>query len=511
MKNLTFSLLYGLLANPKVCNFKFKTLSSTYLSSSLHLCNLYKDFKAVGCQDINTNNKSFLTFLAFGGLRKKYLYTKNYGFTPKVLKNIKTLCNNTALKSKLRSLFISKTNSFELTSKINYLSRLKLLYAEKNSHYAKHLLYKSDYDYNDVQKIPFKKLLVLVNSTLLSQSFKTNLVKHLKTLLKHDVTSNNISYLTLLNKDVNLKSLNRSCIKSVNTGLLTSIDHSLMFNGWSNFLNLNKKSAIFGRWCRNRLKKSIYIKKFIYSNTTKDQKYIKYNLFSALTLKTNSKLKSLYDYKTSIKQKREACLLPYTDKDLKNTRLPILNYKVNNQITCNVIIDNKKLQNMKFKVYHALSLVDASPSKFYTASWLLESLKAELSLKNASIKRVLKNTFLKSNLIVQNQNLVDASTVKALNVDNCFQSQSSVKNNIGFSYDLDLKNALIKHTSTSLFKGLRITISGRFGGKKGMAKTLTKTVGKVPLSTLEEKVDFAKDQVITKNGSLGVKVWICYN
>ena len=107
--------------------------------------------------------------------------------------------------------------------------------------------------------------------------------------------------------------------------------------------------------------------------------------------------------------------------------------------------------------------------KFYTASWLLDFICGELSLRNANIKRVLSQAFI-------------------------------------FPIKSDLSKIV-----PDLIKGLKITFSGRMGGKKGMAKTLTKTLGRVPLSTLREKVDFAKGTVKTKVGSLGVKVWICYH
>lgn len=121
---------------------------------------------------------------------------------------------------------------------------------------------------------------------------------------------------------------------------------------------------------------------------------------------------------------------------------------------------------------------NAWAEKFYSASWLLESIISELSEnKNSNIKRVLNQTFLS------------------------FDKQK----------DLEKKKRKDEVLNTSLLKGLRITLSGRMGGKKGMAKSLTKTSGRVPLSTLNEKVDFALGVVHTKTGCLGVKVWICYN
>lgn len=127
-------------------------------------------------------------------------------------------------------------------------------------------------------------------------------------------------------------------------------------------------------------------------------------------------------------------------------------------------------------------------SKFYTASWLLEFICTELGLPNSNIKRVLNQTFLLTQQKISRQ--PQGPQI------NSFHKGNSSKN-----------LSLIPH----LIKGLKVTFSGRMGGKKGMAKVLTKTLGRVPLSTLREKVDFAKGTVKTKVGSLGVKVWICYN
>ena len=59
--------------------------------------------------------------------------------------------------------------------------------------------------------------------------------------------------------------------------------------------------------------------------------------------------------------------------------------------------------------------------------------------------------------------------------------------------------------------GIRITITGRLGNrKKAMAQQINKCVGKVPLSTLRQKVDYSQGFLSTRFGLVGIKVWICY-
>jgi len=56
-------------------------------------------------------------------------------------------------------------------------------------------------------------------------------------------------------------------------------------------------------------------------------------------------------------------------------------------------------------------------------------------------------------------------------------------------------------------KGIRIIISGRVGGAEiGRREKLQQ--GTVPLSTVRERINFASVPALTKNGYIGVKVWI---
>lgn len=57
-------------------------------------------------------------------------------------------------------------------------------------------------------------------------------------------------------------------------------------------------------------------------------------------------------------------------------------------------------------------------------------------------------------------------------------------------------------------KGVRIILSGRIGGAE-IARREKVQSGVVPLSTLREKIDFAKVAAPTKSGYVGIKVWIC--
>lgn len=57
-------------------------------------------------------------------------------------------------------------------------------------------------------------------------------------------------------------------------------------------------------------------------------------------------------------------------------------------------------------------------------------------------------------------------------------------------------------------QGVRVILSGRIGGAE-IARREKYQEGRMPLTTLREKIDFATSPALTKSGYVGVKVWIC--
>lgn len=65
--------------------------------------------------------------------------------------------------------------------------------------------------------------------------------------------------------------------------------------------------------------------------------------------------------------------------------------------------------------------------------------------------------------------------------------------------------------SSCPIKGIRLSASGRLGKrKKAMAQQLSRGLGAVPLSGFKHKIDLSQDFVTTAQGTVGLKVWICY-
>nr|YP_010248083.1 30S ribosomal protein S3 [Micractinium variabile]AGZ19411.1 30S ribosomal protein S3 [Chlorella sp. ArM0029B]QTK15934.1 30S ribosomal protein S3 [Micractinium variabile] len=78
-----------------------------------------------------------------------------------------------------------------------------------------------------------------------------------------------------------------------------------------------------------------------------------------------------------------------------------------------------------------------------------------------------------------------------------------------------LKNKILKQLAKiSSIRGVRVTCSGRVGGKSKKAqraKTECFKYGQTSLHVFSSKIDFSNKTAFTSFGSVGVKVWICYN
>lgn len=78
-----------------------------------------------------------------------------------------------------------------------------------------------------------------------------------------------------------------------------------------------------------------------------------------------------------------------------------------------------------------------------------------------------------------------------------------------------IKNQILREiTKNSFLKGLRITCSGRVGGRSKKAQRSKVQIikyGQTSLHVFSSKIDFASKHAHTAFGLLGIKVWICYN
>lgn len=66
---------------------------------------------------------------------------------------------------------------------------------------------------------------------------------------------------------------------------------------------------------------------------------------------------------------------------------------------------------------------------------------------------------------------------------------------------------ILKKAETLEYKGIKIQLAGRLNGIE-IARTEWKRYGKIPLHTLKENIDYSYYPVQTKDGIIGIKVWL---
>lgn len=71
-----------------------------------------------------------------------------------------------------------------------------------------------------------------------------------------------------------------------------------------------------------------------------------------------------------------------------------------------------------------------------------------------------------------------------------------------------LAHNVINRVMESGAKGVKIAYAGRIRGAN-IARREKFQLGKVPLSSIRENIDFAHVPALTRNGYIGIKVWIC--
>ncbi len=110
-----------------------------------------------------------------------------------------------------------------------------------------------------------------------------------------------------------------------------------------------------------------------------------------------------------------------------------------------------------------------------------------------------------------------AETNKILNVsfelfDNPFEDAMLIAKYISSQLELRIPfrrvmKTVFRKANASFIKGIKIELSGRLNGAE-MARVVWKKEGKLPLHTLNAKIDYAKHEAKTVYGTMGVKVWL---
>ena len=118
---------------------------------------------------------------------------------------------------------------------------------------------------------------------------------------------------------------------------------------------------------------------------------------------------------------------------------------------------------------------------------------------NIAFKELLKITLLTT---------IEKTSSKMLTEFIAIQFQK-IKKRHGFF--LSMLKTIFMHFIKSKFskiKGIKITIKGRFNGALRANQKIIQ-IGSVPIQTLNAKINFNHSVAFTKNGTFGIKLWIC--
>ena len=142
------------------------------------------------------------------------------------------------------------------------------------------------------------------------------------------------------------------------------------------------------------------------------------------------------------------------------------------------------------------------------------SLECKRHLWGKDLKRELKILQLKKNLF---KTQAITSGVQCMAADWALEKLSQSLKRSGAKtilnrYIRDVKSFMDQWQSSCAIKGLRVTATGRLSKrKKGLAQQITLSVGKVPGSTLSERVDYSQGFIKTARGLIGLKLWLAFH
>lgn len=161
----------------------------------------------------------------------------------------------------------------------------------------------------------------------------------------------------------------------------------------------------------------------------------------------------------------------------------------------------------------------------------IEIFRKELLINNSKICKLYINIFLLKTvniktITINNKNylikVIEKIENKFINKSNIILNIKTESNKIFSNYFLQniieklkkrinpkliIKSCIKKINQYKIIKGLKIQISGRINGRE-KASILKYNLGSLKLQTINSKIDFSQKEAITKDGLLGIKIWL---
>ena len=123
------------------------------------------------------------------------------------------------------------------------------------------------------------------------------------------------------------------------------------------------------------------------------------------------------------------------------------------------------------------------------------------------LRKYSNSLFFKESLNILSIIIIKKNSAKLISEFLAFQFSVMKKHNFFLNF---LKRALLLMVKSkfSLIHGLKILIKGRLNGKL-RAKSKLLLIGKIPLQTIDSKINYATSVSYSLYGTFGFKVWIC--
>lgn len=473
------------------------------------------------------------------------------GTTNRVVGNVR----KQKLQSLARKLNLTKKKLFLKQNKTQTISKAKIL---------NYFLLNAQNSSKQRNSIPMLKNVVLNNQSLVSSKPISNFIQITKTENQNRI---NVFLRYLLLKNFSLKSgANFKASKAqgflfsnlINLKLLSSNNKLFLITNYLQEKILNNKTDLQQKFLNNTTKFSKAYSNKLCLFKVLPKKALKPTATLALNKQSNKKSFSSYLDSINVKlEKTENSISAKHNVSLNEKAFNLLDIlyssqkssyclvkKKTNNVSTNFsgntlntnndflsLMNNELLSNThynlekKFKKFSNYSNKPLKDGAFKNTN-SIES-KDKLFLQNANYKSnktkvlFIRNSTYKTHLESQLSNFCFSDVVVSFfRLSNEKQSAIFLAEEIIYYLEkkvsfLKIKNQILRQASDSSFlKGLRITCSGRVGGRSKKAQRSKVQVikyGQTSLHVFSSKIDFASKPANTAFGLLGVKVWICYH
>ena len=458
--------------NTKIWNFNIENNKSIYIQLFLRYL-LLKKFSLKFNQKLETRNFLFLNFINFALLNNKNKFFLVSNFLNLKIHDYKQYLKNDIKDNKIKfSNLLAASKANELYEKKKHLYTKKLFNSEANP--------------------------------LVGPNNNKNITNN--TILSLNSSLNNLNYffLSLINKQ-SLKKIHSYFNKS----LKNFYTLQKPFFSHLTVSPINQQTLLTDQRSRQSFTAT---KKTSFSEVDKADK-TKTNL-KKIKLTKQQKIQNVNSY--TLRKSINNDLIKLVTHDFQILKKKKINALSTLEIAANNNLAPINITNQNDKNVYQLNSILANNLKFSTT-------KNQVVKTSKKKFLFLQNPFFKKHLESQITNTVFSDTaILFFKFSNEKQSAIFLAEEIIYYLEkkvpfFKIKNKLLKEISkfkNPFLKGLKVTCSGRVGGrskKAQRAKVQVIKYGQTSLHVFSSKIDFASKHAYTVFGLLGVKVWICYN